>query len=154
MEKRKKFRRKPLKSGDMEIKIRFQDDFLTVTTHTGDILEAQESNPMRWYDLYDAILKLVSDSKRDLARISLTKDSKIGFSHIMQMLEEHGFDMNDDGTVSYPEKADSIYYVIFKRDGGKLVATRPFRFSFDYNAPVLKRNTNIHDDVYNEVVEV
>lgn len=154
MEKKKRFRRKPLKSGDIEVRIRLQDDFLTVITHNGDILEAEKANPMHWRKLYDCIMDIMSSSQKDLASISMTMDSDIGFSPIMKMLDEHGFDLHDDGSVSYPEKADNAYYVVLKRDNGKLVTTRPFRFSFDYNPPVLKRRTNIHDDIYNERISI
>ena len=146
--------KKEMKSGDIEITVRLIDDHMTIITQDGDVLEAQESNPMHWRNLYDCLLGIVSDSRGLLAGMNLAIESNIAVSPLMKMLEEHGFELNDDGSVSYPEEADSMYHVVFTRSGGKLVSTRPFRMAYDYNFPVLKRRTNIHDDVYNEVVEV
>ena len=152
MEKKKRIRRKPLKSGDIEIKIRFQDDFMTVITHNGDILEASEASPIHWNNLYSCIMGIISNTRADHANLKMAMQCKIEFQPILEMFSDHGFDINNDGEVSYPENIDSMYHVIFRRENGKLLASRPFRFSYDYPVPVLKRRTNINDDIYLEPI--
>lgn len=153
--KPKRFRRKPLKSGDIEIKIRFQDDFMTVITHNGDILEAQQASPLHWNKLYHCIMGIMSNSVADDGALKMAMQCDIEFLPIMQMLSNHGFDIDDDGSVHYPRNADRMYHVIFERRDDKLFASRPFRFSYDYPVPVLKRRTNINDPMYyNEYAKI
>lgn len=143
---------KPLKSGDAEITIRFQDDYMTVITHEGDILEAFKASPIHWNKLWGAIQRTILETNAERAKIYECLSSGVDILPIEKMLQKYGFDMQEDGSVSYADPADDKYHVLFINKDGKLHCTQPFRFSYSYDTPVLRERTNIRDYKHHNVM--